>query len=161
MDVVWKTLVATSDVEIGQSIVTVLARLGLDTFSASNLSECREVLAKHDVRLIFCGRRFRDGNYQDVITLRDSRQGQGKTRIVLATAYIDPKEYHIAKAARVFDVIALPYHPTIVEWIVIQAMRDFTTLRNRRPLMGLEETELPQGSAGYFRQELDIAYARG
>ena len=115
-------LLACSDLEIGQSIMTIIAGLGINTMNALSVSESREALAKQDVGLIFCGRRFRDGHYKDIVALAGSRQD--KPRIVLATAYIDLQEYHEAKQLGVFDVIASPYYPTTVEWIVIQALRD-------------------------------------
>jgi DNA-binding NtrC family response regulator len=126
-------LIASSDVEIGQSIATMIAALGLNAFSALNLGESREVLTKETVGLIFCSRRFRDGDYKDVVTLAGSRED--KPRIVLVTAYIEPQEYHEARQIGVFDVITAPYHPTTVEWIVIQALRDRRKLENHPRLI--------------------------
>jgi DNA-binding NtrC family response regulator len=126
-------LIACSDVEIGQSIVTIIARLGFSTMSTLSVSESREVLAKEDVGLIFCGRRFRDGDYKDIVTLAGSRQD--RPRIVLATAYIDPQEYLESRQLGIFDVIASPYYPTNVEWIVIQALRARRQLENRPSLV--------------------------
>src|ERR1700677_4167179 len=97
-------LIACSDVEIGQSIVTIIARLGLSTMSTFSVSESREVLAKQDVGLIFCGRRFRDGGYKDVVALAGLRQD--RPRIVLTTTYIDPQEYRDSKQSGIFDVIS-------------------------------------------------------
>jgi DNA-binding NtrC family response regulator len=144
MNARWEILIASSDVEIGQSIVTIIAGLGLNTFSAFSVGECREVLAKQSVGLIFCSRRFKDGVYKDVVALTGLRQD--RPRIVLATAYIDPQEYHEAKQLGVFDVISSPYHSTTVEWMVIQTMRDRRKLESRPQLIKANLASLPKTS---------------
>lgn len=102
-------------------------------FSALSVSECREVLAKQSVGLIFCSRRFRDGDYKNVLALAGT--SKDSPRFVLTVAYIEPQEYHESRQLGVFDVIASPYHPTTVEWMVIQAMRDRRKLESRPQLI--------------------------
>lgn len=131
MGVSWKILVASSDVEIGQSIVGTLARLGVDTFSAANIRECKDVLEKQPVGLIFCGSQFRDGSYKDVLALIHSHPGIRLPRVVLVTAYIDLAEYQEARQLGVFDIISSPYRPITIEWIVIQAIRDSRKIGDR------------------------------
>ena len=116
-------LVASPNLEMRRSIVTILARLGEDPICASTVSQCREVLAKYPVRLVFCDRLFPDGTYQDLIAVAGSSPDD-KPRIVLTTYFIEPGEYREARRAGVFEVIASPCHATAVEWMLIQAKRD-------------------------------------
>jgi DNA-binding NtrC family response regulator len=124
MDTFWDILVASSDVEMRRSIVATLRRLGEDPICASTVAQCREVLAKQRVRLVFCDRQFADGNYRDLLASVASGSSKAKPRIVLTTSFVSPGEYHEAKRSGVFDVIASPCHSIAVEWMVIQAKRD-------------------------------------
>jgi DNA-binding NtrC family response regulator len=117
-------LVASSDLEMRRSIAVVLTRLGVDSTCVSTLGQCREVLAKHSIRLLFCDRQFADGSYRDLMSSVASGSRKGKTRVVLTTNFISPGEYQEAKRIGVFDVIASPGNANAVEWMVILAQRD-------------------------------------
>lgn len=146
MDARWEILVALSDLKGRQSIVTSLALLGVSPFCASSVSQCREVLEKQNVGLIFCARRFADGTYRDVMGLTSSSPSRAKTRLVLTTSFIEPEEYHEARRAGVFDVIALPCHSATVEWMVIRAVRELgdpISLIRSADVTGLSRTPQP------------------
>jgi DNA-binding NtrC family response regulator len=117
-------LVASSDLELRRSIVTILRRLGADPICASTVSQSREALAEHSVGLVFCDRQFADGTYRDLLKYVRSCMSEDKTRVVLTTSFVNPGEYHEAKQSGVFDVIASPEHAVAVEWMVILAQRD-------------------------------------
>ncbi|MFZ3200917.1 MAG: hypothetical protein WA175_07185 [Candidatus Acidiferrales bacterium] len=140
MDRDWDILVASSDLEMRRSIVAILARLGADAICASTVDQCREVLAKGRVGLVFCDRQFPDGSYKDVIGLAAPGPGE-KARIVLTTYFIDPGEYHEARRSGVFEVIASPCHSTAVEWMVILAKRD--DRKHREQTLAFQPTNIP------------------
>jgi DNA-binding NtrC family response regulator len=128
MDSSWNILVASADLEMRRSIVTTLRQLGADPICASTVNQCREVLAKQNVALLFCDRQFADGCYRDLMATINSDRRNAKTRVVLTTAFITPGEFHEAKQLGVFDVIAslsdAGGHSTAIEWMFILAQRD-------------------------------------
>ncbi|HTW25365.1 MAG TPA: hypothetical protein VMD78_17310 [Candidatus Baltobacteraceae bacterium] len=117
-------LVASSDLEMRRSIVTILRRLGADPICASTVGQSREALTEHNVGLVFCDRQFADGSYRDVLESLRTELTEDKTRVVLTTTFVNPGEYHEAKQSGVFDVIASPEQAVAVEWMVILAQRD-------------------------------------
>lgn len=117
-------LVASPDIEMRRSIVTILRRLGTDPICASTVGQSREALAEQNIGLVFCDRQFADGSYRDVMASVHADLAEGKTRVVLTTGFVNPGEYHQAKQSGVFDVIASPEHSVAVEWMVILAQRD-------------------------------------
>jgi DNA-binding NtrC family response regulator len=122
----WQIMVASADLESRRSLVSILDRQGLDAFCASNVSQCREILDKQNVGLVFCDRSFADGDYRDVLTAATSRRPGAKARVVLLSTLADSdcEQYKRAKEQGVFEVISAACRPTDVEWMVIQARRD-------------------------------------
>ena len=107
--------------ESRRSLATILARLGLDPICTSTVSECRVMLAKENVGLVFCDRDLADGNYRDIVTA--SRSTKRQPSVVLTGQHGNSDEYHEAIGFGFFGVTATPYHPTDIEWMVIQARR--------------------------------------
>jgi DNA-binding NtrC family response regulator len=134
MDSFGDILVASSDLEMRRSIVTTLRQLGTDPFCASTVGQCREILEKEGIRLVFCDRRFIDGNYRDLMTAVVSSPRKVKARVVLTTNFISPGEYQEAKRMGIFDVIAAPGNSIAVEWMVILAQRDHLRRTEQSPL---------------------------
>ncbi|MFY9688303.1 MAG: hypothetical protein WA369_01470 [Candidatus Acidiferrales bacterium] len=124
MDAFGEILVASSDLEMRRSIVAILRRLGADPICASTVCQSREVLAERDVSLAFCDRHFTDGTYRDLLAFVNAYLSAHKTRVVLATSFVEPGEYADAKRWGAFDVIASPSHSVAVEWMVILTQRD-------------------------------------
>ncbi|HEX4076366.1 MAG TPA: hypothetical protein VHX49_13270 [Candidatus Acidoferrales bacterium] len=124
MDAFGEILVASSDLELRRSIVGILRRLGADPICASTVCQSREVLAERNVGLAFCDRHFADGTYRDLLAFVNAYLCFHKTRVVLATNFVEPGEYAEAKRSGVFDVIASPSHSVAIEWMVILAQRD-------------------------------------
>jgi len=121
MNVLSQIVVASPDMESRRSLATILTRLGLDPICISSVSECRVMLAKENVGLVFSDRDLADGNYRDILAA--SRSTRRQPSIVLTGQHGNSDEYHEAIGFGVFGVTATPYHPTDVEWMVIQARR--------------------------------------
>jgi DNA-binding NtrC family response regulator len=141
----WNIVVASSDLESRRSLVSTLDRQGLDTFCASNVSQCREILDSQNVGLVFCDRAFADGDYRDVLSAAGTGKPGAKARVVLLSALGDSEQYRKAKDQGVFEVISAACRPTDVEWMVIRARRD-------------EYEPLLSGAAGHAGRE---QHARG
>ena len=122
MNILSQIVVASPDMESRRSLATILKRLGLDPVCTSTVSECRVMLAKENVGLVFCDRDLADGNYRDILVA--SRATKRQPGVVLTGQRGNCDENHEAIDFGVFGVTATPYHPTDVEWMVIQARRD-------------------------------------
>jgi DNA-binding NtrC family response regulator len=122
MDSPWQILIASSNLESRRALRQILTQQGLDPIGASNVAECREVLKKERVGLIFCEPRLADGSYRDLLEI--ARSGVDKARIVVTSKHANWDEYLEAMRCGAFDVIASPCRPTDVEWMVMQAKRE-------------------------------------
>jgi DNA-binding NtrC family response regulator len=117
----WETVVAMSDPENRRTLAKILGQLGLDAMCISTVSQCRELLDKGEVRLIFSGEFFFDGDYRAVVAAARSFSPPSASVILAA-----PRASAIADEAvhcGAFDAIGIPYLPTDVEWAVIKARR--------------------------------------
>lgn len=131
----WSVMVASSDLENRRGLARMLVGQGFDPVSAATVKQCREILEKQQIALIFCEPHFPDGNYQDILkaTICDSQKKN--PRVILMSSLMKPEEYHQARQSGVFDIIGLPCRPTNVEWAIILAKRDE---RNRaKQLIGI------------------------
>jgi DNA-binding NtrC family response regulator len=120
----WQIMVASSDLENRRHLVSILDRQGFGTFCAANVSQCREILDRQNVGLVFCDRSFADGDYRDVLAATAGGKAGSKARVVLLAAAADSEQYKRAKDLGVFEVINAACRPTDVEWMVIRAKRD-------------------------------------
>ena len=113
-------VVAFGSLESRRHLATILVKLGLDPICISSVAQCRELLSKEDIDLIFCDRFLSDGDYADVLSV--SHGGKTEPHVVLACHH-NNSDYQQAIAQGVFGVITAPCRPTDVEWMLIQAKR--------------------------------------
>jgi DNA-binding NtrC family response regulator len=113
-------VVAFGSLESRRHVTTILVNLGLDPICISSVVQCRELLSKEDIDLIFCDRFLSDGDYCDVLSATHS--GKSQPFVVLACQH-NNSDYQQAIAQGVFAVTTAPCHPTDVEWMLIQAKR--------------------------------------
>ena len=121
MNALSQIVVASQDVETRRSLATMLARLGFEPICISTVSECQATLAKENVGLVFCDRDLADGNYRDILAASHSTRRQPS--VVLTGQHGNSEENHEAIGFGIFGVTTTPYHPTDIEWMVIQARR--------------------------------------
>jgi DNA-binding NtrC family response regulator len=79
------------------------------------------MLAEEAVGLVFCDRNLADGNYLAILAA--SRSTRRQHSIVLTGRHGNSEDNHEAISSGIFGVTTTPYHPTDVEWMVIQARR--------------------------------------
>jgi len=116
----WETVVAISDLENRRTLAKILGQFGLDSMCVSTVGQCRELLDKGEVGLVFCGQFFSDGDYRAVLTA--SRQCNEGPSVILA-AVRTPAITDEAIRLGAFDQVGIPLRPTDVEWTVIKAQR--------------------------------------
>lgn len=120
----WMIMVVSSDLENRRNVSRILASQGFDPIGVASVRECREVLEKQDISLIFCDRRLADGDYRDVQATIQCTPRKQKPRVVVISPLMKPEEYQEAKSSGVFDIIGVPCRPTNIEWTIILAKRE-------------------------------------
>ena len=116
----WDTIVAVSDPEDRRTLAKILGQFGIDAMCVGTVAQCRELLEKGDVGLVFASEFFADGEFGSILTASLSRK-LGPMVILAASR----NAHRADDAARLgaFDAIAIPFRPTDVEWTVIKARR--------------------------------------
>ena len=120
MNTPWETVVALCDPEQRRSLAKILAQFGLDAMCVQTVGQCRELLDRGGVGLLFCGQFFPDGDYRAI--LNASRPRPDNPSVILAA----PRTTSLADEAislGAFDLVGIPFRPTDVEWTVIKARR--------------------------------------
>jgi PleD family two-component response regulator len=117
-----RVLIASSEPETKQRVMRILDRLGVDCVVVSTIGQCCRVLVRENVALVFCDRNLGDGGYRDLLVAVNCKSGIS-ARVILMTSQINPREYHAAKQAGLFEAITSPCRPTDVQWMVILAKR--------------------------------------
>jgi DNA-binding NtrC family response regulator len=120
----WPIMIASSNWENRRGLLRILDRQGIDPICASTVTQCRDILGRENVGLVFCDRFFADGDYRDVLSAAACGSRGVRTRVVLMSDLIDSEQYEKAKQQGIFEVISASCRPTDVEWMIIQAKRD-------------------------------------
>ena len=118
----WRIVVVSSDRSQLCTLREILKRQDLEPICASMVSQCRAVLSKEQIGLVFCDRNLSDGDHKDVIEA--ARSTGSKARIVVTSRQAGWHEFLEAMRLGAFDVISTPCQPEDVEWMIIQAKRD-------------------------------------
>ena len=116
-----KALVASFDPATHQVLCEALEKRGVDTVSASTVSEARHMLNQESIRLVFAEAKFADGSYLDLLPA--TRRGESKIPLVVASHTDDWNEYLNTMRRGVFDMIGRPFSLSEVERVVNQALR--------------------------------------
>jgi DNA-binding NtrC family response regulator len=116
----WETVVAISDSEDRRTLAKILGQLGLDAMGVGTVGQCRELLEKGEVGLVFSSEFFPDGDFRAILGASQAL-ARGPAVILASPRMLKRAEELVRLGA--FDVIGVPFHPTDVEWSVIKASR--------------------------------------
>jgi DNA-binding NtrC family response regulator len=119
----WQIMIASSDLERMRYVQGILARQNVDSVCSSTIGQCREILSKGNIGLVFSDRNLSDGDYRDLLVAVGRRSTKGNVRVVLMYGLTDAEDYRNVKRSGIFEVMSTPCRPTDVEWMVIQAKR--------------------------------------
>jgi CheY-like chemotaxis protein len=121
----WPTvLLATSDLEIRDSISSLLQLYPVNTMWVRGMEETRRALSTRNVAACFCGFWLVDGTYRDVV--RHLKRQPLELPVIIVCAPTCPDEYRDYLAAlniRAFDFLCHPYRKTDLEKILQSAIR--------------------------------------
>lgn len=117
-----EVLVVSSNLESRRSLANILNRQEIDPVCLPTVRDAIEFLGLHSVGVVFCDHHLPDGDYRDF--LGALRSLKIKARVVVTSAQADWDEFLEAMKLGAFDLIATPFRPTDVEWMIIQAARE-------------------------------------
>jgi DNA-binding NtrC family response regulator len=126
----WQVVIASSNPDQLRRLREILKQQELEPICTSTVMECRNILVKETVGLVFCDRKLADGNYSDLIAA--GRSVNSRARFVVTSPQADWDEFVEAMRFGAFDVITAPCRPKDVEWMIIQAKRDDRKMANQR-----------------------------
>jgi len=115
-------LVVSSDQDHLHTLTSILQKSGWTPLHATRLSECRDLLAKQNVGLVFCERRLADGTYRDLLSA--AHMPNRRVPIVVTSRLADWDEYLEALRYGAVDLIASPCKPNDVSSAIAQAQRE-------------------------------------
>jgi DNA-binding NtrC family response regulator len=116
----WDTVIAISDPEDRRTLAKILGQFGIDAMCVATVAQCRELLEKGDVGLVFASEFFADGDFRSILSTSLARKS-GPMVILAASRTAHRADDAVRLGA--FDSIAVPFRPTDVEWSVIKARR--------------------------------------
>jgi DNA-binding NtrC family response regulator len=127
----WEVVVVSSNPRIHHHVAGMLFRLGIDRICVSSVNELREIPRRDNIRLVFCDRQMKDGDYHDVLSAVPPT-----SKVVMMSEVESPEEYQRAKHFGLFDVIPTPCRAADIEWMVIQARRQKQPILHRTARVG-------------------------
>jgi DNA-binding NtrC family response regulator len=115
-------IVLSASFEDRLALAQILRTQDFEPIYFSTIGTALEALQKGSYGLAFCDKTLPDGTYRDLLAA--IRLSKTRARVVVTSHHADWDEYLEAMRLGAFDVIAVPFRPTDVEWMVIQAKRD-------------------------------------
>ena len=115
-------LVVSSDLDQRRALISILQQEGWSPLHASHLTECRDLLAKRNVGLVFCERRLADGTYRDLLSV--TQAPERRVSVVVTSRLADWDEYLEALRYGAVDLIPSPCKPSDVSSAIAQAQRE-------------------------------------
>jgi DNA-binding NtrC family response regulator len=83
MNVPWQIVIASSDSNHRRALADILKQQEIVPICTSTVRECRDVLAKEIVGLVFCDPKLTDGCYRDLIS--EARSVNSRVRLVVTS----------------------------------------------------------------------------
>lgn len=115
-----RAIVACTDPEIRQLLVSVLHEFGLQPTLPETLDEAKALLAREETALAFVQPRFSDGSFQEVLGAGDGPRS--RVPVIVCSEFYDKDLYIEAMSLGAFDYLAFPYRREDVAWVVNNAV---------------------------------------
>jgi DNA-binding NtrC family response regulator len=137
-----KVLVACNDIEIRKTLTEILERASLEPILAYDLDQTRAVLEKQSIALVFCEQAMLNGNLQSLVTALSAKKPPARLVLLLAD---DKQSTGETIGSNIFDAIPYPCRRSDLQWVIIQAMRDWERPRRRMEEPGIERMRVARG----------------
>lgn len=117
----WEAVILSTDLEWRHALARTLSDNGIDFAFATSVDDCREIVARECVGLIFWDSHLADGGYRDLL---DSVRALDRRVKIVVISHLDDWNRQLETARMgAFGVIPFPCQPTNVEWILSRAFR--------------------------------------
>jgi len=117
----WEAVILSNDLELRRALGRLLSANEVDFNYASSIENCKEIVARECVGLIFWDSHTWDGTYRDLA--RSVRSLDRRVKIVVISHNDDWDEHLSTTQMGAFGVIPFPCEPTDVEWVLSRAVR--------------------------------------
>jgi DNA-binding NtrC family response regulator len=116
-----EAVILSTDWEWRHAFAHILDANGLDYAFASNVEDCKEIVDRERVELIFWDSHLDTGSYQDLLQLLRSPADRVKLVVV---SHMDDWDRSASGARKgAFAVVPFPGQPTDIEWVLSRASR--------------------------------------
>lgn len=115
-----QAVVACTDPEIQQLLISVLRESGLQPVLSEALDHLRALLAQEETVMAFSPPRVSQGSFRDVLRAAD-RPGS-KVPVIICSESFDKNLYIEAMQLGAFEYLAYPYRREEVAWVVNNAL---------------------------------------
>ena len=121
MPVRWEAVILSTDWEWRHSLARTLDAQGIDCIHATSVQDCREIVSRGPVGMIFWDSHLAGGGYQEFV--QSVRAADARVKIVVVS-HADDWDGPLAGTRNgAFAVIPFPCQPTDVEWALSRANR--------------------------------------
>jgi DNA-binding NtrC family response regulator len=121
MHIRWEAVILSTDLEWRRAVAQILIANGMDYACAASIKDCKEIVARESVGMIFWDSHLADGTFQDVLHSMWSLDPRVK---IVVISHMDDWDDHLAIARMgAFGVIPFPCQPTDIEWVLSRAVR--------------------------------------
>jgi DNA-binding NtrC family response regulator len=121
MQIRWEAIILSNDLEWRRALASTLDANGIDFAYAASVQDCKEIVARECVGLIFWDSHLADGTYQEL--LKSIRRLDHRVKIVVVSHMDDWEKQLPAAQLGAFGVIPFPCQPTDIEWVLSRAIR--------------------------------------
>jgi DNA-binding NtrC family response regulator len=115
----WEAVILTTDLEWRHALARTLHANGVDFAYANSIRECKEIVARESVGLIFWDSHSATSTYQELAQAVRSLDQSVKIVII---SHVDDLRLPTAWTGA-FGVIPFPGQPTDIEWVLSRALR--------------------------------------
>jgi DNA-binding NtrC family response regulator len=115
-----QAIVACTDSEIQQLLISVLGDFGLQPILSTTLDDAKALLAQEETAMAFSQARFTEGSYREFLRAADSPSS--RVPLILCSEFYDKDLYVEAMTLGAFDFLAFPYRSEEVARVVSNAL---------------------------------------
>ncbi len=117
-----RVLLVSPNLENRRAVSRILEEIGVIVIPCSSLEQAQQALSLQGPHLAFCEERLPDGDYSDLLEMKN---GDGAQPLVVVLTRTGEWELYMDATRRgAFDVIRSPWCPTDIELSVIRAARE-------------------------------------
>jgi DNA-binding NtrC family response regulator len=120
MHIRWEVVILSMDLERRRELGKILATNEVEYAYASSIEDCKEIVARESVGLIFWDGHLMDGGCGDL--LRSVWSLDRRVKIVVMSQMDDGDKRHAIAQMGAFGVVPFPCQPTDIEWILSRAV---------------------------------------